>query len=466
MKRVGSQNPTKSKIIPYIKTNSERAIKRYEKSGRKVYEWQKLLLDPILSLNDENLWVHMKFGFSVPRQNGKNEVVAIREIEGLYEGEKILHTAHRTATSASSFERLLAILESSGLIEGEDFRKIKATGREQIELFETGGLINFRTRTATGGLGESYDVVIIDEAQEYTDEQESALKYTIAASQNPQTIFIGTPPTPVSSGTVFANLRKSALDGKMEDVGWAEWSVENESDVNDVDLWYQTNPSLGIRLTERIIRTEVGEDEIDFNIQRLGLWIKYNQKSEITAEEWNRLRVDHLPILKGKLFVGIKYGNDGKNVAMSIAVKTNDEKIFVEAIDCQNIRNGNSWIISFLKQAEIQSVVVDGANGQMLLKNEMEDFRLKSPIFPRVLEIINANASFEQAIFAGTLSHLDQPSLTQVSTNVEKRNIQNNGGFGYKSQINEYEIALLDSAILAYWSCFNYKPKKKQKIYY
>lgn len=463
--RIGEQSPTKSKFIPFEKTQSDEAIELYQQSTRMVYEWQEALLQPLLALNDDNLWTHMKFGLAVPRQNGKNEIVAIRELYGLYQGEKLLHTAHRTTTSATAFNRLLAIMDEIGLNEGEDYRKIKAIGRESIELIN-GGFINFRTRTSTGGLGESYDTLVIDEAQEYTDDQESALKYTIAASPNPQTILIGTPPTPISSGTVFTQLRKQALEDDMEDVGWAEWSIEEQSDIRDIELWYQTNPSLGLRLTERTIRSEVGDDEIDFNIQRLGLWIKYNQKSEISINEWEALRVDKVPKLKGKLFVGIKYGHDGSNVAMSVAVKTNDDRVFVETIDCQSVRNGNAWILSFLKEADVQEVVVDGASGQNILSSEMKDVNLKKPILPTVKEIIVANSGFEQGLFKQNIVHKGQPSLSQLATNVQKRNIGSNGGFGYQSQIEDYDISLLDSVILAYWACINSKPPVKQKINY
>lgn len=465
MKRIGSQEPTQSRYIPFSKTHSDEAKSIYQKSGRSIYEWQEALLQPILAINDDNLWTHMKFGLSVPRQNGKNEVVAIRELYGLFKGEHLLHTAHRTTTSASSFDRLLSILEEMGLEEGEDYKKIKAIGRERIELVG-GGFINFRTRTSTGGLGESYDVLIIDEAQEYTDDQESALKYTIAASSNPQTIFIGTPPTPISSGTVFTTLRKQALEDAMEDLGWAEWSVEDESDTRDLELWYQTNPSLGLRLTERTIRSEIGDDDIDFNIQRLGLWIQYNQKSEISDKEWETLKISKRPQFKGKLFVGIKYGHDNKNVAMSIAVKDKDGNIFVEVIDCRGIRSGNAWILSFLKTADIRHVVVDGASGQNILANEMKDLRLKKPHLPTVKEVIDSNAIFEQSLFHQTLRHNNQASLTQVVTNVEKRNIRASGGFGYQSQIDDFDIALLDSVILAHWACSIAKPVRRQRIRY
>lgn len=464
-KRIGSQKPTKSKILPIERTLADEAIELYQKSKRKAYEWQINLLNAILAINDEDLWVHMKFGFSVPRQNGKNEVVAMRELGGLKRGEKILHTAHRTTTSGTAFNRLLSIMEDCGYEEGEHYTKIKAIGRESIVMVD-GGKIDFRTRTSTGGLGESFDLLVIDEAQEYTDDQESALKYTIAASPNPQTILIGTPPTPISSGTVFTNLRNATLGDSNEDVGWAEWSVEEESDVRDVDLWYQTNPSLGIRLTERTIRSEVGDDDLDFNVQRLGLWIKYNQKSVISANEWEELKVDKLPELKGKLFVGIKYGHDGTNVAMSIAVKTVTGDIFVESIDCQSIRQGNAWIIAFLKQADIQEVIIDGASGQNILASEMKDARIKKPILPTVKEIIVANSTFEQGLFQQTIKHKGQPSLSQVVTNCDKRNIGSSGGFGYRSQIEENDISLMDSMILAFWSCSSSKPPKRQKISY
>lgn len=464
-KRIGSQEPTRSVILPYEYSLGNEAIKIYEKSKRKAFDWQRFLVDAILALNDEGLWTHMTFGFSVPRQNGKNEVIAIRERYGLEKGERILHTAHRTTTSAAAFNRLLAILEESGLEEGEDFHKIKATGRESIELVD-GGRIDFRTRTSTGGLGESFDLLVIDEAQEYTDDQRSALMYTIAASPNPQTIMIGTPPTPISSGTVFTKYRENVLYGVSEDSGWAEWSVDKESDVRDKDLWYQTNPSLGLRVSERNIQSEVGNDDLDFNIQRLGLWIQYNQKSAISENEWKELHVDELPKLKGKLFVGIKYGHDGTNVAMSIAVKTKDDKVFVEAIDCQSIRNGNDWIIHFLRNADVQQVVVDGANGQKILEDAMKLAKLKPPILPSVKEVIQANALFEQALYQKIIQHRSQPSLFQVVTNCEKRPIGTQGGFGYKSQIEDYDIALMESMILAHWACAEAKEPKKQKIRY
>ena len=209
--RIGRQTPTQSVVLPYTKTHGEEAIKLYEKTKRTAQDWQKLLIYDILSYNDDGLWVHTKFGYEVSRRNGKNEVIAIRELYGLINGEHMLHTAHRTMTSNSAWVRLCQLLEDAGYKEKEDYTSYKQYGLERIEMADGKGSIAFRTRTSKGGLGEGFDLLVIDEAQEYQDDQETTLKYVVSSSANPQTLFCGTPPTPVSSGTVFMHLRGDVL---------------------------------------------------------------------------------------------------------------------------------------------------------------------------------------------------------------------------------------------------------------
>lgn len=220
--RFGNQYPTQSVILPYTETKYLEAIELYTKTKRKCYEWQHNILKDIMAVDENGLWAHQKFGYSIPRRNGKTEIVYMLELWALENGLSTLHTAHRISTSHSSYEKLKKYLEDSGYVEGEDFNSIKAKGQERLELYETGGVIQFRTRTSSGGLGEGFDFLVIDEAQEYTTEQESALKYTVTDSANPMTIMCGTPPTPVSSGTVFTHYRDNTLAGKSRYSGWAE----------------------------------------------------------------------------------------------------------------------------------------------------------------------------------------------------------------------------------------------------
>lgn len=257
-KRRGSQNPTKLILCRYKHKMSryDEAVELYERTGRTAQRWQVLLLRHILATDKAGLWVHTKFGYAVPRRNGKNEVVVMREIFGLKNGEHILHTAHRTTTTHAAWERLYDMLQKAGIPVASTYR---AYGREHIFL-KNGGKIEFRTRTSKGGLGEGFDLLVIDEAQEYQDDQESSLKYTVSDSPNPQTILCGTPPTPISAGTVFVKFRQSCLAGELKHSGWAEWSVEYQTDPRDKEAWYLTNPSLGTILNERKITDEIGPD--------------------------------------------------------------------------------------------------------------------------------------------------------------------------------------------------------------
>lgn len=460
--RLGRQTPTAAVVLPYEKTLGQSAVDLYNSTGRTAQQWQELLLFDILARNEDDLWVHTKFGYSVPRRNGKNEIAAMRELWGLKQGESILHTAHRTTTSRAAWERLCKLLDKAHI----PYKSVQASGRENIRLEDGEGRIEFRTRSSKGGLGEGFDLLVIDEAQEYTDDQESALKYVVTDSKNPQTLFCGTPPTPVSSGTVFLKLRNAALQGSTRNTGWAEWSVEQQTDPQDVEAWYETNPSLGTVFTERSVADEIGTDPIDFNIQRLGLWLRYNLKSAISRTEWDSLQAPALPKLQGKLYAGIKFSTDGASCALAIAVRTLSGEIFVEAIDCRPTRAGSGWLLDFLARADLAAVAVDGASGQQLLSDAMKSAHLRAPVLPTVKQVITANAAFEQALFAKTICHAGQPSLAQIASNCDKRAIGTNGGFGYKALLEGGHIELLDSVILAHWQCTEAKPTRRQRTSY
>ena len=74
-----------------------------------------------------------------------------------------------------------------------------------------GGHIEFRTRGngSDMGRGGTFDLVVIDEAQSYTEAQAASLSplNSAAPSGSPQTILMGTPPDPsnLSKGFIFAN---------------------------------------------------------------------------------------------------------------------------------------------------------------------------------------------------------------------------------------------------------------------
>lgn len=465
MERFGNQHPTESVILPYVDSYGDDAVQIYEKGRNKLMPWQKYLLKDTLGYNDEGLFVHQRFGVAVSRRNGKSEYILPICEWALIQGLQVAYTAHRTSTSKAVWERLERHMYDIGYQE-EDIKVTRRTGDESITLRSTKGRVMFRTRTKNGGLGEGFDILIIDEAQEYTIDEESALKYTVSAAPNPITIMIGTPPTTASHGTVFMNFRNDILKGNIQECGWAEWSVESMTDPYDVDAWYRTNPSLGYVLKERTIRAEITGDDTDFNIQRLGLWLKYNVKSAITEAEWDDCTyTPSKSELEKDVCLGIKYGKDRTHVAMSLATKMTDGRIFVECLGCHPIREGNDWLLRYVRALRPIQVVVDGATEKTLI-DTIHQLRLSKCIEPTVPEVIEGNSRFEKAIFEKTICHNGQPSLRAVVSNCEHRAIGSKGGYGYASLKAELDIVLLDATMLALWGRENYKERKVQKVYY
>lgn len=459
-KRRGAQEPTTAVILPYDETYGKEAVELY-RQYRDPFPWQELVVNDMLAHTEDGLYTHMMFGLTVPRQNGKNESLIMRELWGLKHGEHIIHTAHRTDTAHKAWERLAAACEAADIAVTSSYR---ANGKEHLWV-EGGGIIEFRTRTSTGALGSTYDLLVIDEAQEYTESQASALMYTIAASQNPQTIMTGTAPTAVSSGTEFSKLRTRVLAGEAKMSAWEEWGIDEMSDPEDTEAWYASNPSLGYMLSERNISVEASTlDMLDFNIQRLGYWTGFSLKSAISLVEWDRCKADTCPELAGMMYIGIKYGREAASAAMSIALATTDGNTFVESIDCRGGRSGNDWIVSFLKDTKdvTAAVIVDGTSGQAVLENDLKDAGVKIKlIYPRVSEIIHCNALFEQSIVKKQIRHMGQPSLEASVTNCEHRAI--GSGFGFKSIKNGVDVGLMESAALAVWGLHNIKPRKQKQ---
>jgi len=139
---------------------------------------------------------------------------------------------------------------------------------------------------------------------------------------------------------------------------------------------------------------------------------------------------------------------------MAIAIKTKDQRVFVELVDNRSIREGIGWILDWLEQSQsVIKVVIDGSNGQTMLTEAMKYAKLKKPLLPTVKEIIHANAEWEQAIFKESICHSGQTALADVVTHCQKRNIGSNGGFGYEALTEEVDISMMDACMLAHWVC-------------
>ena len=455
--------------------------------GDKLDEWQQSVIDCWLGKSKAGKYTATAAGLAMPRQNGKNTCLEAREFFGLViNGEKILHTAHQVKTEKESFRRLVAMFTDDRHPDAEELvSTIRYTNGEEAIVLTNGGEIRYSARSRQAARGfAGVSLVVYDEAQELTDEQVEALMPTLAASATGtrQVIYTGTPPYPTCPGVVFRRFRKACLEDPGRFDAWHEWSVEagsiDEIDVTDRNLWYMTNPALGIHLSEDFTENEQRMLSRDgFARERLGWWspvITEQTDNAIDSEAWEKCKsLDKKP--EGKTAYGIKFTPDGAEVVLCGAVCSEDQPARIEMIERKPTSHGIRWLADWLNEryGTASCVVIDGRNGvDILCERICDTWKAKgSVIRPTARDVIASATQLITEInertvtwYGAPLSQgaevLAQEDLNDSATSSVKRPIS--GGFGFGGD----NPAPVEAAALALWGCRTSKrnPNKKMRI--
>jgi hypothetical protein len=465
--RIGKQTPRIDIFKEGLIVQAKEAFTLVKDYGNPLFKWQKSTLMRWLAVDETGRLVNTLCGLEVPRQNGKSELVTDRILYGMIaRGEHIVFTAQSEETAETIKKRVLDFFytnEDKNVHDllGDRWKKKHPYSLKFVEL-TTGGRCVFTTRHRVSGLGTTNDVLINDEAQEMTDSQAEALSPTVSASAlgNPQVIYIGTPPDPTGVGFIFKSIREKAMSGKHE-ICWREWSVENLHDPNDVEAWYDTNPSLNLTILEDTIRkidlATLSEDS--FNRQRLGWWSGTESKRAITDEQWTRLQRTQEQITIGaipELVYAVKIAPDRGDMTLSVGVELGDDLIHVEVIESKPFGEGHKWLIDFLSQRwrGCNGIIVDGWYGKQIIEEDLVNAGVprKRLVGMAMKNIADAHVFFYEGIEQQLVSHYNQPVLNVSIANTKRRALGKYGGFGWES-MNPTEVssAPVDSVTLAYW---------------
>ena len=437
-------------------------------------EWQALVLDAWLGRDDRDRFTALSCGLSVPRQNGKNAIIEIRELYGLVAtGEKFLHTAHEVKTARKAFLRLASFFDNVKQYPelAEMVVSIRRTNGQEGIYLANGGTIEFSARSRGAARGFTVDTVVFDEAQELTDDQVEAMMSTMAAAPSGvrQLIYTGTPPGPNSPGTVFPRVRRSGVDETDPHLAWHEWSVEEIGDVADRERWYATNPALGIRLDEEFTEAEMLTLTPDgFARERLGWWAAGSADAVVSPEQGGDL-VTADPPMEGRLAYGVKFSVDGERVAYAAAVKPKGADPYVELVGVESMSRGTTWLAEWLmeRKSKIAVVVVDGRSNTDNLVTKLREGRFpkKGVVVAGTSGMVAATTRMVDAIKEKRVSHIEQKALDDSVTHSVRRAIGNDGGWAWGSS-GEWDSTPVEAASLALWGVMTTKrnPGRKAKV--
>ena len=485
MPRRGEQRPNYSWCASYTRTEGGFACKMADVYGMPPHPWQRLVLNDWLALDDDGRLLNSLCVLPVPRQNGKTGVCDPRETWGLVRrGEWILHTAQEYQTAKKAFDRLR---EKFGSCKNDPFARFPelnrlvdryTTSANQMVLdLKNGAHIEFRTRGSNSdmGRGGTFDLVVVDEAQSYTEAQDAALSPLNSAAPHgsPQTILMGTVPDPsvYHKGEKFAMIREGLHAEPYDGACIHEWGAREVGDVTDRARWYEANPSLGFQLLEAALAKDVRTMSPDtFAREHLGWWPEAASIAHpIREADWKACAVDE-PRDGGIIAYAVKFSPDGAVGALARCNRVDGELPFVYVVDCRSLSHGIGWFVDRLAERHERAaqIVIDGQGNAQTLNERLLDAGVPARTIrrPRTADVAAACASLANAAKEHTVAHYGQEALDMSATRTRKRRIGANGGWGFQST-DEADATLIEACALAYWGAMTTKrnPDRKAVVF-
>jgi len=332
--------------------------------------WQAEVVRAWLRTDDAG-WVASTWGLSVPRQNGKNGALEIVELYLMVAlNMKILHTSHLLSSARKAFKRLMHFFGTRVNDPHAKFPELnalvkeirKTNGQEAIELHK-GGLIELGARTGGAGRGSSFDVLVVDEGQEYEEDEQEALEPTTSAapSGDPITIYMGTPPKDLSErGEPFVRVRNAAVTGADKRSAWVEHSPSGDVDkMSDAELrvftadrknWAEANPALGGRIKLRTVETEHHKfSPRSFARERLNMWPTPSVAGKLAFTKWDDRAIDDPDPEWPVAAYGVDMNPERTKVSIGVSTFAEGEDIHLElAADAPFDERGTTALVEWL----------------------------------------------------------------------------------------------------------------------
>ncbi|WP_146008916.1 hypothetical protein [Zhihengliuella halotolerans] len=472
----------------YTLDHAEAAIELSAGYGLVLDPWQRDVTRAWLRRDRDDLWCASTWGVSVPRQNGKNgglEAVELYMMAIL--GLKILHTAHLLSSARKAFKRLMQFFgtkvddphakypELNALV--KEIRK--TNGQEAIEL-HNGGLIELGARTGGAGRGSSFDVLVVDEAQEYEEDEQEALEATTSASPSgdPVIIYMGTPPRDLSErGEPFVRIRNAAVTGADKRSAWVEHSADGDVDKMDEATlraftadrrnWAAANPALGGRIK---VRTVEGEQfrlsPRSFARERLNMWPSPSAAGSPAFTKWAERKIAEPDADWQVAAFGVDMNLERTSVSIGVSTFSGEGMVHLEmAADAPFDEAGTTALVDWLWERCKRRipVVIDALSpARDILEVPLKKKKMKVYVLD-AREYTQACAMLHRAVDKeASVTHFGQEHLDVVAEHTVKDPIKNRpGSFKWNRDSLDVELRHIVAVTCAHFGALKFARRRR-----
>lgn len=429
--------------------------------GTPLMPWQREVVDVALEVDEDGHLAYREVVVTVPRQSGKTRlglaVKVHRAIGFADEPQNILYTAQTGTAARKKWEDdQVKALDACRSLKGK-YRVRRQNGREAI-LWANGSRHGLGAPTRTAAHGETLDLGFIDEAFAHkTDEVEQAMAPAMITRPDAQLWVVSTAGD-ADSAYLYRKIlagRAASEAGEHGRVAYFEWSAEDGAEPGDPATWASCSPALGHTISKAVLATEweralrKGAEGINlFRRSYLNQWVETPSltdaiRSIIPAEAW---RACSAPGSTPGEPLAFAFDVTPERDHAAIAVAGGDH---VEVVDHHR---GTDWVVPRLVELvgrwRPERVVVDPRSPAGALIGELEAAGVEVTK-ASTQDVTHACGGLFDAVKAGRVRHLDQPSLNRAVEGAAQRTVGD--AWAWARRTSAVDISPLVAVTLARW---------------
>lgn len=432
--------------------------------GLPLMPWQRTVADTALELDQAGHYRYSTVVLTVPRQSGKTSllrpVLAHRALT--VDRAQLWITAQLRQDARDTWADTCDLIEDSPI--GELTKRRNTNGSECLTFTNKSRLRLFNAGSDKALHGKQSDLVFIDEAFAFTDEQGDAILQAVLPTQatrrGAQTWIVSTAGTAAS--TWLRSYVTTGRAGAKRRTAYFEWSIpEDTEDLTDLDLYVRHHPAVGHTISRDALETaQEGMKPGEFARAYGNYWTS-SAEWVIAPELWTKA-LSRLSIDRGRPFALAAEVNADRSGGCIVACGTaaaspehNEGLALLEVVDA---RPGIGWIaerlVELAEKHRNTTIVIDPTSPAGTVHRELEERRKRRYRVPLVDfdagSLVDGHTEFLDDLIAGRLLQPGDERLDKALAATTGRTVRETLVFSRRIGDDGTSPAPLLAAVLAH----------------
>jgi hypothetical protein len=436
---------------PERPTIGPRVTKLSQQIGAPFMPWQQLVASVAGEMIEDEITgllvpAYRSVVVTIMRQQGKSLWTLAMELDRAILWDEPQRIAYSAQTGWDARKKLIddhAPILTSSPLKATVQRVLRGAGNEGI-IFKNGSRIEVMASSDHAGHGRTIDLACLDELMADTDDRrEQAMLPAMATRPAAQLIIVSTAGTEESTA-----LRRKVEIGRAaaeadtgKGIAYFEWSIPDDADLDDPEVWWSHMPALGWTISEEVVaHARATMSDHEFRRGFANQWVGADRDRIIPAEVWDLVQdPTAAPVAPLTFAVDVQPDRSAASIASSGGG-------IVELVEH---RPGVSWVVQRLVDLQTRwsgHVVLDAGGPAGALMEDLEAAGVNvSPLGST--EVVAACARFYDRVADGQVRIRTNPLLDESVAGLAKRPVGDR--FVWSRSTSSADVTPLMAATLA-----------------